>query len=60
MASYDITEGKVYDNGYAQFIINKENSDGTVNVTIKNKKGANSTGDYTRTEAEGLLTSGNF
>lgn len=55
MARHEITDGKVYDNGYAQFIINKMNGDGTVNVTIKNKKGVNYIRNYTEAETEGLL-----
>ena len=36
------------------------NSDGTVNVSIKNKNGVNITRDYTGKEAEGLLIGGAF
>ena len=60
MNRFEISEGRVYDNGYAQVIINRMNSDGTVNVSIKNKKGVNITRDYTGKEVEGLLIGGTF
>lgn len=60
MAKYEIAQGKIYNNGYAQLIINKTNPDNTVSITIQNKNGTNQMHNFTPTETEALLIAGGF